>query len=140
MRDLQTASPPAAMTSQNYLQLLHEKSDSFPSNLPSYANTRSVQSDSVTTTIPTSSLNELPYLKKEETFQDLPTLPQKLMIRSKTKYTNSGENQITNGLMLAVNNHFETTSEPHMNSDTLNGTKSEAYNYTPECMDSRRSS
>merc|ERR1719412_2221524 len=76
-----SASPPAAMTSQNYLQLLHEKSDSFPCNLASYANmtNNSIQSD----TQPTSNINSLPYLNKEETYQDLPTLPEKLIIRSK---------------------------------------------------------
>ena len=134
MRDLETSSPPAAMTSQNYLQLLHEKSDSFPSNLCSYAN--SVQSDSAAVLPPLSRQGMLPYIKKEETYQDLPALPQKLFIRSKTE--NAAGNPGNKGLMVAANHHFEASSEPHVNNNVVNGARRDMY--TTECMDSRRSS
>ena len=140
MRDLETASPPAAMTSQNYLQLLHEKSDSFPCNLASYANmtNNSIQSD----TQPTSNINSLPYLNKEETYQDLPTLPEKLVIRSKIDNNDIGGRTKNKSLVLNGNNNFETSSEPHMNSDSLDGKRNiDVLNlYKTECIDSRRSS
>ena len=141
LRDLETASPPAAMTSQNYLQLLHEKSDSFPSNLASYANmtSNSIHSDPV---LPTSNINSLPYLNKEETYQDLPTLPQKLVIRSKTDNNDIGGRTKNKSLVLNGNNNFEISSEPHMNSDTIDGKRNiDVLNlYKTECIDSRRSS
>ena len=138
-RDLETASPPAAMTSQNYLQLLHEKSDSFPSNLCSYANTNSSRS-AFATSPPNRHEGLLPYINKEETYEDLPALPQKLFIRSKTENPS-----LHKGLsVVAANNHIEASSEPHVNSDMLlNGTlkgDNMMYKTTAECMDSRRSS
>ena len=137
-RDLETGSPPAAMTSQNYLQLLHEKSDSFPNNLCSYANTNSVKSDDAFVLSP-SNRNELAYINKEETYQDLPALPQKLFIRSKTENC-AANNTVNKGLtQVAANNHFESSSEPHVNRDMLNGKRSDMV-YATECMDSRRSS
>ena len=136
------------MTSQNYLQLLHEKSDSFPKNLATYANTNnsihsgisaSLQSSESSQTLPNSDEKDSSFLNKEETYNDLPALPEKLLIRSKTESTNpvSAKNI---GLQTAINNHFETSSEPHMNSDELIGIRSDIYKYGSECMDSRRSS
>ena len=140
LRNLETASPPAAMTSQNYLQLLHEKSDSFPSNLASYANTHSIQSDIGHQALSNSKTKTMPYLNKEETYQDLPTLPQKMIIRSKTE--NSMKNgRINQGLPLPTNNNFETSSEPHVNSEHLNGKSTNNHLCTTaQTMDSRRSS
>ena len=140
LRNQETASPPAAMTSQNYLQLLHEKSDSFPSNLASYANTSSIHSDLSHPGISTPSNNTVPYLNKEETFHDLPTLPQKMIIRSKTENAiNDGSGN--NGIPLPTNNNFETSSEPHMNSEHLNGKhKSNHLCTSAQPIDSRRSS
>ena len=136
------------MTSQNYLQLLHEKSDSFPKNLATYANTNnsihsgistSLQSSESSQTLPNSDEKDSSFLNKEETYNDLPALPEKLLIRSKTESTNpvSAKNF---GLQTAINNHFETSSEPHMNSDELIGIRTNIYKYGSECMDSRRSS
>ena len=140
LRNQETTSPPAAMTSQNYLQLLHEKSDSFPSNLASYANTSTIHSDQIHPGISSSSHKTVPYLNKEETFQDLPTLPQKMMIRSKTE-NGIHDNPINNGIPLLRNNHFETSSEPQMNSENLD-VKSSSNNLCSgvQPMDSRRSS
>ena len=140
LRNQETASPPAAMTSQNYLQLLHEKSDSFPSNLASYANTSSIHSDQIHPGISNSSHKTAPYLNKEETFQDLPTLPQKMIIRSKT------ENAITDGsgnsgIPLPTNNNLETSSEPHMNSEHLSEKhKRNHLSTSVQPIDSRQSS
>ena len=140
LRNQETASPPAAMTSQNYLQLLHEKSDSFPSNLASYANTSSIHSDQIHPGISTSSHKTVPYLNKEETFQDLPTLPQKMIIRSKTENAiNDGSGN--NGIPLPTNNNFETSSEPHMNSEHISEKhKSNHLCTSAQPIDSRRSS
>ena len=128
------------MTSQNYLQLLHGKSDSFPSNLATYANTCSSLSDDSHAALSTSKPKTVPYLNKEETYQDLPTLPQKMMIRSKTE-NGIHDNPINNGIPLLRNNHFETSSEPQMNSENLD-VKSSSNNLCSgvQPMDSRRSS
>ena len=127
------------MTSQNYLQLLHGKSDSYPSNLAYYANTSSISSGNGQASLAASNNIEVPYLNKEETYQDLPALPQKLMIRSKTE--NAIHNGVNNGIALTTNNNFETSSEPQMNSEHLN-TKSTNNNLcaSVQAIDSRRSS
>ena len=131
-RDIESASPPAAMTSQNYLQLLHNKSDSLPSNGVSYANTNSANLNSELILSP-SNCGGLGYITREETYPDLPTLPQKLGIRSKT------ENGFQIGSLMAPTNHSDTLSEPHVKSSSyaLNG---DAHIYNSECMDSHRSS
>jgi hypothetical protein len=96
----------------------------------------SIHSDSQ---IPTSSnISSLPYLNKEETYRDLPTLPQKLVIRSKTD--DVGGRTKNKSLVLNGNNNFETSSEPHMNSDATNGNIDVLNLYKTECIDSRRSS
>ena len=128
------------MTSQNYLQLLHGKSDSYPSNLASYANTSSTLSDNSHAALSTSKPKTVPYLNKEETYQDLPTLPQKMMIRSKTE-NGIHDKVVNNGIPLLTNNNFETSSEPQMNSENL-GVKSTSNHLcsSVQPMDSRRSS